>query len=221
MSSTADDSSFESADFPYRSISRLAVLSVVLVVFGSLGLASGFEWILAASLLGTILGVAAVMRIRAYPTEYAGMGLAVAGLLLNLGVLVGGVANHTYVYMTEVPDGFTRVDFAEFEAPKDGNDIPTQRAVEMHGKQIFLKGYVHSASGDGRLRKFILVPDLGTCCFGGQPQSTSMIEVTLTGNQTVTYQIKKFKLAGTFEVDMGTLSTDFNDRYTTDCVQIT
>jgi hypothetical protein len=52
-----------------------------------------------------------------------------------------------------------------------------------------------------KAKKFILIPDLGTCCFGGQPRLTDMIEVTLTGNQTVKPSLRQIKLAGVLKVD--------------------
>ena len=191
----------ENEDFPYRSISRLAVVSLVLMVIATLGLLPSFEPILAAAAIGMVLAWAALVRIRAYPAEYAGLGLAIAGFALNGAVLLGGVSEHTYIYLTEVPPGFQRVSFPDFESPKNFADLPTPKALEANGKQIFLKGYVHPSSGDGQLRHFVIVPDLGTCCFGGDPNSTSMIEVTLTGTQTIRYQMRKYKLAGRFQVD--------------------
>jgi hypothetical protein len=50
-------------------------------------------------------------------------------------------------------------------------------------------------------KKFVIVPDLGTCCFGGQPPLTHMIEVTLTGDQYAHKDFRKKRLAGTFSVN--------------------
>jgi hypothetical protein len=199
LSFSADTAS--TTDFPYRVLSRLSVFSVVLILIAVFGLLPGFEPVLAAALVGAVLGFFAIRQVTKYPNEYAGIELGIAGLVLNLLILAGGLTFHIYTYLTEVPDGYERKNFASFEAPKEVADVPTPDAVASHGKQIFLKGYVHPSSGDGRLRKFVLIPDLGTCCFGGDPRSTSMIEVTLTGANTISYQMKKFKLAGTFEVD--------------------
>jgi len=113
-------------------------------------------------------------------------------------LLIVGVAEHSYVYATEVPDGYNRISFYDLQQPEPLPDVPTHRALEIDGEAIFLKGYIHPSSGSGMLRRFILVPDLGTCCFGGQPRSTDMIEVTLTGGQTVKAGLTKLKLAGKF-----------------------
>ncbi len=47
----------------------------------------------------------------------------------------------------------------------------------------------------------MLVPDLGTCCFGGQPPLTHMIEVSLSGDQYATRSLRQQKLAGTLKVN--------------------
>ncbi len=145
-------------DFPYREISRLAVVSVVLMLFGCLGLMSGFEWMLAAGILGTVLALAAMSRIRKFPNEFAGMESRGCWFVLNLAVVAGGIGKATYIYLTEVPDGYERVEFASLESSKDAPDLPTPTAIELNGKQIFLKGYVHSASGSGRLRRLSWSP---------------------------------------------------------------
>ena len=113
------------------------------------------------------------------------MTVAVTGVALNLLVLLTGAGLHTYIYLTEVPEGYTRVHFSELQQRGQGPEMPTERAVEINGESVFLKGYIHPASGSGLLKHFILVPDLGTCCFGGQPRSSDMIEVTLLGGQTI------------------------------------
>ena len=47
------------------------------------------------------------------------------------------------------------------------------KAIELTGKPIFIKGYMHpGVASMGKVNHFILVPDMGTCCFGGQPKPT-------------------------------------------------
>jgi hypothetical protein len=50
-------------------------------------------------------------------------------------------------------------------------------------------------------KKFVLVPDLGTCCFGGQPPLTHMIEVSLSGEEYARKSYRKQRLAGTLHVN--------------------
>lgn len=185
-------------DFPYRALSKTAVASVVMFAVGMVG------WLLWPGLVfgivGLILSVWAIRTIRAYPEEFSGGGLAKLGLVANLVLLVGGIGYHSYVYATEVPEGYTRMKFWQLQQPDGAADRPTLAAVDASGKKIFLKGYIHPTSGSGQLRRFILVPDMGTCCFGGQPKSSDMIDVTLTGGQTVQSNVLIKKLAGEFQV---------------------
>lgn len=185
-------------DYPYRAISRAAVASILLILPAALGLVQAFAPMLVFAFIGVAVAIAALRTISRYPDEYGGRAIAMTGLVLNGLLLIGGVAEHSYVYATEVPDGYSRISFYDLQQPEPLPDIPTNRAVEIDGEAIFLKGYIHPSSGSGMLRRFILVPDLGTCCFGGQPRSTDMIEVTLTGGQTVKAGLTKLKLAGKF-----------------------
>jgi hypothetical protein len=188
----------EIVDYPYRAISRAAVISVLMIVPGLLGLIGAFWPMLVFAAVGVVLGITALRTIRRYPDEFEGSLVAKAGMVVNSLVLLGGISFHSYVYATEVPDGYTRVSFFDLQSPEHLPDLPTNKAVEIDGEAVFLKGYIHPSSGSGLLRRFILVPDLGTCCFGGQPRSTDMIEVTLTGGQTVRAGLTKLKLAGKF-----------------------
>lgn len=195
MSSSADE-----ADFPYRALSRSAITALVLFVISLLGLIPPFEPVLALAFLGVVFALLAVRSIRRYPDEFSGLGMAKFSLIANLLVLTGGIGMHTYVYLTEVPPGHVRVQFykLKFEAEPDR---PTEDAIALDGKDIFIKGYIHPSSGGGMLRQFVLVGDLGTCCFGGQPKSSEMVEVTLTGGQTVKGGMTRRKLAGKFTLN--------------------
>jgi hypothetical protein len=191
----------EAIDFPYRAVSRAAVVSVLMIPIGLLGLLQSFVPMLIFSAVGIVCAAIALRAISRWPDEYSGRPLALAAAAINALVLLGGTANHAYVYATEVPDGYRRVSFYEFQQVAPAPDLPTQRAIEVDGQEIFVKGYIHPSSGSGQLRRFILVPDLGTCCFGGQPRSTDMIEVTLTKGQTVRAGLSKLKLAGKFTIN--------------------
>ena len=201
-------------DFPYKAISRGAVIAIVLAVLAVPGLLQDFSPLLALTLLGIVAALMALRAIRRYPDEFSGRGLAKAGLIVNFLLLTGGIALHTYTYLTEVPEGYTRVKFHELQqAGSDkATDQPTEKAISVHGQDVFLKGYIHPSSGSGLLKHFILVPDLGTCCFGGQPDSSDMVEVTLRSGQTTTANLRKKKLAGKFMVTPAPQSmTDFEN----------
>jgi len=204
--SMADDT----VEFPYRAMSSQAIGSVVLAILAVL--AGFFFWPgLGLALVGLTVGLFGYRQIVRFPEEFDGKSIAQAGIALNLLVFLGGTGMHSYIYLTEVPEGYTRVHFYELQRPS-GPDLPTEKAIEIHGQPVFLKGYIHPSSGSGLLKRFILVPDLGTCCFGGQPKSSDMIEVTLIGGQSTKAGMTKKKLAGTFMLNQAPKKlTDFDN----------
>lgn len=194
-------STSETVDFPYRAISRGAIWSIVFFALALAGLVPTFAPLLVLAVPGIALAAVALRSIARYPDEYSGHGVAMFGLVACSLLFVGGVGQNIYTYLTEVPDGYERVQFYQLQADTNGQDQPTETALAIDGKQVFLKGYIHPSSGSGMLRQFILVPDLGTCCFGGQPRSSDMIEVKLPAGHTVRANLLKRKLAGQFRVN--------------------
>lgn len=206
--STASDA----VDFPYKAISRGAIVSIVFFFLALPGLMPTFSPLLILAIPGIVFAAMGMRAIKRYPDEFSGKNVALTGLIGCSVLFVGGVAQHTYTYLTEVPDGYARVQFFKLQAPENGPDIPTETALEIDGEAVFLKGYIHPSSGGGMLRQFILVPDLGTCCFGGQPKSSDMIEVSLPAGNSVRAGMTKRKLAGTFKVNrMPQKKTDFDN----------
>lgn len=184
----------------YQSVSRAAIGSLVL---GVLGLSS-FPILLLVALpaLGVVLGLIALNGFRKFPEELLGKPLAVAGLTLCGLTCILAPAYHGYIYMTEVPEGYTRVDFASLTSKLGEPDVPPGEVLALDGQPVFIKGYIHPTSMDSMLAKrFVLVPDLGTCCFGGQPPLTHMIEVSLSGDQRAQKSYRKQRLAGTLHVN--------------------
>lgn len=183
----------------YQSVSRTAVGSVIMAVFGLLSFL--FVGLIFLPVIGLVLGMTSVMAIRKYPNELLGKPFALAGIALSLLTLICAPTYHVYVYLTEVPPGYARIAFASLFSPTGAPDAPPVEALSLDDQQVFVKGYIHPTSMEGRSKKFVLVPDLGTCCFGGQPPLTHMIEVTLTGDNVATKSMRKQKLAGTLRVN--------------------
>lgn len=186
-------------DLVYQSLSRAAVASVVLAVLGLL--AFFFIGLLLLPIVGLMLGITSLLSIRKYPEELQGKALAWAGTGLSALIVCLCPAYHGYVYATEVPPGYQRIAFATLTSPLGAPDMPPAEALALDGQAVFVKGYIHPTSMDSpQAKKFVLVPDLGTCCFGGQPPLTHMIEVTLSGDDYATKSVRKKKLAGTLRV---------------------
>lgn len=195
-----DSGDFESDDSIYKAVSRAAIASLVLGVLATLSLL--FVPLILFPLVGLILGIVGLKNIRAFPGELTGKTIACLAIAMNAIFLIGSPALHTYTYLTEVPDGYIRSSFGELKSDAYGYDYPPPSALELNGKNVFLKGYIHPTSiVSGAAQKFILVPDLGTCCFGGQPKLTHMIEVTLSGDNFARYAQRQVKVAGTLHVD--------------------
>jgi hypothetical protein len=185
----------------YQAVSKAAVLSLVFAVVGLFAFL--IPGLLFLPLLALIFGVVGIVNLRRYPEELTGKKSAIFGLLIALVGLIGATALHVSVYLTEVPDGFQRISFNDLAPDKKKPEMPIPpQAIQLEGQRVFLKGYVHpSVDRKGDVDRFILVPDMGTCCFGGQPKLTDMIEVKLVGGLSVRYSYRRLALAGTFHLD--------------------
>jgi hypothetical protein len=186
---------------PYRALSRSAVISVILALIGLLGYL--FEPMLVVAAAGFVMGLIALQAIKRYPLEYTGRNVAIFGTVVGGLVFVSGAAMHTYIYFTEVPEGYERISFGQLQPDfvnEPDKPIPS-RAFELEGKKVFVKGYTHKFTDTaGAVDHFILVPDLGECCFGDKAtKPTHMIEVKIDDPRyRVRYSLRRLKLAGTF-----------------------
>ncbi|MFO0821485.1 MAG: DUF3299 domain-containing protein [Pirellulales bacterium] len=196
------------AEQSYKVVSKPAIMALIL------GLASFIALMLPAMLVlplfGLVSGVVALRSIRLYPDELTGKMPAIIGAALSALLLIGSSTLHATVYLTEVPEGFERRSFDELQPDRQRPDLSIPpSAMEWQGKRVFIKGYVHpGVQGMGPVDKFVLVPDMGTCCFGGQPKLTDMIEVKLVNGASISYSMRKRALAGTFEIDPNIVAPD-------------
>jgi hypothetical protein len=186
-------------DYGYRSVSRAAVLSVV---FAVLGLSSWFAPLLTMlSVAGLIFALIALRNLKLFPNELSGKPVAIAGAFLSLAMAIVSPIKHTDVYYTELPEGYERISFSALKSPVGTPDIPPETALQLDGKKVFLKGYIHPTSlASNASKSFILVPDWATCCFGQQPPLTHMIEVRLSGDKFANKSYRRHSLAGTLQV---------------------
>ncbi len=152
-------------------------------------------------LFGFIMGFVGLSNIRKYPAELTGKSAAGLGTMLGMVLFIGGIGCHVLIYSTEVPEGYERLPFEVLKADSRMPDFPPPAAQEMDGKQVFIKGYIYPGQQRLNLKEFVLVPDLGTCCFGGSPKQTHMIEVILNGDLKLDYSMTKRRLAGVLKVN--------------------
>lgn len=183
----------------YRTLSKLAVLSLF---FGIVSIGTFlFSIFLIFSIVGLPMGLVAWRATRRSPDELSGKIPAIMGVFVCLLTLVGGLTMYSVIYATEVPEGFARISFERLKSSPYGPEIPPEYALGLDGASIFVKGYVYPGPQKQNLKRFVLVPDLGTCCFGGQPKLTHMIEVVLEDPLKVNYSTRKRKLAGKIRVE--------------------
>ncbi len=203
IDSRAQDRIGRDAELPsYRAVSALAVASAILGLLSALALLDWAMGILPA--ITVLVGSRALQRIRANPDELTGGVWARLGIGLALVFLFAGWARLSYVYVTEVPEGYQRITYDDLQPDPDkpGEIIP-ESVKAFEGKKVFIKGYVYPSSQSEGIKELILVRDTGTCCFGGQPRLTDMVQVTLEPPLELTYSMRQHRLGGTFHVEPG------------------
>ena len=152
--------------------------------------------------MGIFISLRSLGTIRRESDQYTGLPIAVAGLALSAFFLISGVGYGFYVYHTEVPEGYERISFLELQPDPARPDLPVSaRALALDGQKVFVKGYIYPGDRRENLKQFVLVPDMKTCCFGGQPKLTHMVEVTLEDPERAEYSMRKRKLGGILKVD--------------------
>ncbi len=197
--SSSSTSYQEDDEFAYKSMSRAAVLSLAFGLFGLLAWISPL--LLFLPVCGIVFGIIAFRNLSKFPNELIGSWAARLGIILSVCLLVVSPIRHIYIYNTEVPEGYERIQFAWLKSPAGAPDLPTPEAVALNGKKVFLKGYIHPTSvASNAAKTFVLVPDISTCCFGGQPPLTHMIEVKLVNDKYAGKSLRCFSLAGILEV---------------------
>jgi hypothetical protein len=185
----------------YRAVSLSAVTTLILGIISLPALL--FSKLLILPAIGVLIGLYSVIYLRRRRDEFVGLNLARVGLAMSAVVLIAGSAYSGYVYATEVPEGYKRISFEQLQpAANQSPELPIPpSALALNGKKVFVKGYVHPGV-DRRtgIKQFVLVPDMKTCCFGGQPKLTDMIEVTLQDPNRINYSFARRKLAGVLRV---------------------
>lgn len=193
----------------YRAISFGAVVTMTLggLSIPALFLAHLNAILLTPAALGVLVGAFTVLRLRGMQDEYIGIGYARTGLAVSALSLGIGSFFAIYTYATEVPEGYERISFSDLQPVAGRQDIPfSPKAEELTEKKVFVKGYVYPDGQTKNIKRFVLVPDMGTCCFGGQPKLTDMIQVTLRDPLHTEYSYSRRCFAGTFR--LGAASAD-------------
>ena len=190
----------------YRAISLGSVLTATVAVLSipAMLLAHVNPFILVVPLCGVLIGTYTALSLRRREDEYSGLGYARTGLAISALTFGIGAFFSIYTYATEVPEGYERISFRDLQPNPTRSDIPfSPRAAELSESKVFVKGYVYPDGQFNDIKRFVLVPDMGTCCFGGQPKLSDMIQVTLEDPWRTEYSYSRRSFAGTFRLGAG------------------
>lgn len=183
----------------YTTLSKYAVVAMVVGVLSLIGFYFSIFMIL--GVIALVCGVAGYRTIRSAPHEFTGKLPAQLGMLLGLVSVFGGLGFHSYIYATEVRDGYERISFSgDLKTDSESRRAFTERAEDLDGKKIFLKGYVRPGLRRAGINEFLLVGDLGQCCFGGTPNISEVVLVKLPEDQVTHYDFGIRKIHGTFKL---------------------
>ena len=183
----------------YRAINGVTVAAAILGLLSPLAFLDW--WLAVVPVLAVVLGAVAWRDIVARPTELTGGGIATAAIVVAILSLTGGLAWQSYVYATELPPGFARLNYALLQ-PLDG-DPPTavpETALAMNGRDVLLKGYMYPGKQQQGIVQFLLVRDQGDCCFGGNPKITDRVLVRMADPRGIEFSPRLRKIAGRFVV---------------------
>ena len=185
--------------YQYKSVCAASIVGLVFAPLSLLCLLS--STLLFLPVVGIVASLYAINHIRKFRDELTGLGMAKTALLMNAALFIGVSSYHSYIYATEVPEGYQRISFRELQPARGAPGPVPPTALELDGQKVFIKGYTYPGERRRDLKRFVLVPDVGTCCFGGQPALTDMIEVTLRDPLRANYSMRCRKLTGVLEVD--------------------
>lgn len=182
----------------YRTISVSAVVSLVFGCLSILGFLGWFWCFL--PIIGMVLGWLALVRIHEIPQELTGQQYAKAGIIVSLAFLTLAGGYHIFRSVREVPWGYESVTYEELQ-PEPHQSV-SERAQELVGQRVFVKGYMDTSRRNIGLRKFVICPKIGHCNFCTKnPTPTEMIRVELTGNMRTDYTTELMRIGGMFKVD--------------------
>lgn len=186
-------------DDSYRALSGVTVAAAALALLSPLAFLDW--WLVVVPLFGMVLGGVALRDIALRPAEVTGRGLSLAAITVSVVAFISGLGYQAYVYATELPPGFERLNYAMLQPlPGDPPTAVPDSALEMSGRNVLLKGYMYPGKQQQGIRQFLLVRDQGDCCFGGNPKITDRVLVTLAEPGGISFTARMRKIAGRFVV---------------------
>jgi hypothetical protein len=192
------------SDFDYKPLPPLAPVTLFLGVSSAFALLSATVVVLAV--FGLVLGLICLRQIRRSNGALGGKMLTRAGVALCGFFLVTGSVWHGYVYATEVPEGYRRLNFLQDISLKefifeDGMTKLHPDVAALEGQNVFVKGYIYQSKETMSGLPFetlVLVKDNQICCFGANPKPSDMIVVTMAKGKSARYVEGLVSVGGEF-----------------------
>lgn len=183
----------------YRTMSKAALMSLVI---GVLSLSAFvFPIFVGIAPLAILFGFLGYRAAKKYPHEFTGVSVAMGGIALGCVSFFGAIGYHSYVYATEVREGYQRMTFGE-DLKTDSEERPiSEKAIAMNGQKVFLKGYVRSGLKSSGMKEFLMVGDFGECCFGKSPSISDIVLVKMPEGKTANFDYMLRRVHGTFKVN--------------------
>ena len=184
----------------YRAVSPIAIAAMLFSLLSPFILFDPMLGLI--PFLGIYLSIRALGRINADPEHLMGIGLARFALAFSIVFLVGGLADHAYIYHTEVPEGYERITFENLTPDSNvTGQLYPPNVERLNGKKVFIKGYMKPGVAQDHIQDFLLVRDMGECCFGtSKPIITDRVKIHLTNVEGIDYGLS-VKAWGVFRFD--------------------
>lgn len=197
---SADPAENEPANRNYE-VQRYSKSAIAALVLGILSLLSFVDMaLIILSIFPFMLGIYSWLNIRRYPKEFKGAWIAVAAIALGPVASGGALAVDAIRLQAEIPEGYRYSSWSDLQPGEDSAAIIPPLAQELNGQKVYVRGYVYPSKKRNGLKKFVLVRDRGTCCFGGQPKLTDMIVVDLKNEQSINYSLWLRGIGGTWNL---------------------
>jgi hypothetical protein len=176
-------------------------LAISSLVFGALSILAMADWALGViPILGIVLGILALRRIRRYPDTLIGITAARMGIFLSVLLWVLGYGRLAYTYRTQCPPNYHEISYKVLQPTVRGEIIPKE-ARELNERKVYIRGYMSPGRQKSRIRRFILVRDNGVCGFcAPKPKPTELIGVELIHGIEAEYTTHLVGVAGEFSV---------------------
>ncbi|MFI4875140.1 MAG: DUF3299 domain-containing protein [Blastopirellula sp. JB062] len=183
----------------YRSISGLAVGALIVGLLSLLSILA--VTLLPLAVIGVAFGLFAIRTVERNRDLVTGRGVAIAGAALSAISLIVSPSWYYYEEYVNIPDGYEVMAFGALQPDLGSTATVPEKAWKYDGKRILVNGYVYPHDQKEGLNRFVLVPDFDTCCFGGQPKLTDMIEVRLREPLRVDWSYNRRKIGGTLTIN--------------------